>query len=202
MGNVLIGRGVQTSLINEQFTMENKRNWNTIILTLVDTLSPIDSAALVPVKAEDLEFEITALIAANLIYWVIIRTDTLAKLRENINFNERNLTCPLCRRTRYIKLTIKKTNYSIETQADNELKKPSINLGERSNKTFSQPITLSHAEEQAVNTRIKRCAVYPVIILWQRLMSINVKLTSWTRRNLSGKYNLHPGNMKIRLTLK
>lgn len=55
----------------------------------------IKPQALITIKTKNLIFETTVLLTPNLIYDVIIGTDSLANLNMNINFTKNTLTCSL-----------------------------------------------------------------------------------------------------------
>lgn len=79
---------------------------NTVIKTTVNTQSIVKAQALLNIYTEQLTFETTVLITPSLIYYAIIRTDTLTKFNANINFKESSILKSVCMKLKFMKIIL------------------------------------------------------------------------------------------------
>ena len=97
-GNVLIDSGAQISLISEKFINKNIVEFkkvpilpinNTTIETATNEVQKINKQAYITISSQGMELETPVLVVKDLIYDVIIATDTLKKINAIIDFSKK-----------------------------------------------------------------------------------------------------------------
>ena len=97
-------RQAQVSLINEKFINKHKHRFNktpivpvnnTMVTTATGDTQIICKQALISIITQGIQIEVADLIVNNLVYDVILGTDTLRKIHATIDFSNKKLTCTI-----------------------------------------------------------------------------------------------------------